>query len=111
MKIKKILLLMMFTIILASCGNNVNGTYEPSNKGFLGSLTSRSSVFEKLIFSSDNKVQAITHNGIFEGTYVIEESKVKITFERDGSSEDFAFIIDDKGCIDGGSNVGKYCKK
>ena len=41
-----------------------------------------------------------------EGTYVVEDKKVKITI----GSETNILTIRDDGCLDGGSMVGVFCK-
>lgn len=81
---------------LASCDAKVDGTYAGQDTGF----------FDKLTFTSKGKVE-ITFMGMTkEGTYVVEDKRVKITVAGDTQ----IFTIDDKGCIDGGGLLGKYCK-
>ena len=82
--------------MLAGCGNKLDGVYSGRNTGF----------FEKMDFTSGDKVE-ITFMGMTkEGTYVVDGKKVKITV----GAETSIFAIDDKGCLDGGGLIGKYCK-
>ncbi len=44
---------------------------------------------------------------IQEGSFVVEDQRVKIT--NAGSTQ--IFRIDDKGCLDAGAILGRYCKQ
>ena len=86
----------LLAAFLASCDAKVDGTYSGKDTGF----------FEQLTFTSKGTVE-ITFMGMTkEGTYVVEDKRVKITTGGDT----LIFTIDDKGCIEGGGLLGKYCK-
>lgn len=83
--------------LLAACGSGIDGTYLSEGDGF----------FESLTFKSGGKVE-ITFMGMTkEGDYELEGGKkVKITMGGDTQ----ILTIDDKGCLDGGGLIGRYCK-
>ncbi|MEO7650962.1 MAG: hypothetical protein ABIZ80_10885 [Bryobacteraceae bacterium] len=81
---------------LSGCGSKVHGTYSGHGQGFL----------DKLTFKPRGKVEVTFMCMAKEATYVVEEDKVKVT--NAGATQ--VFILDDKGCLDGGRLLGKYCK-
>lgn len=82
--------------VLTGCGDTVDGTYTPKDGGF----------FEKMEFNSGGKVEISFMGATKEATYVVEDNKVKIT----NAGETNVFAINDKGCLDGGTLLGEYCK-
>ena len=80
----------------AGCGNSVSGTYSGKGSGML----------DKLEFKSGGKVELSFMGAIQEGTFVVEDQRVKIS--NAGSTQ--IFKIDDKGCLDAGAILGRYCK-
>ena len=80
----------------AGCNSGVQGKYLGGDEGF----------FESLDFKSDGKVEITFMGSAREGTYVVEDSKVKVTAGGDTQ----IFTIRDDGCLDGGGLVGSYCK-
>ena len=83
-------------ILVAGCGNSISGTYSGKGSGML----------DKLEFKSDGKVELSFMGAIQEGSFVVEDKRVKIT--NAGSTQ--IFKIDDKGCLDAGAILGRYCK-
>ena len=61
----------------------------------------------KLEFKSGGKVELSFMGAIQEGSFVVEDQRVKIT--NAGSTQ--IFRIDDKGCLDAGAILGRYCKQ
>jgi len=84
-------------VLGAGCGNSVSGTYSGKGSGML----------DKLEFKSDGKVELSFMGAIQEGSFVVEDKRVKIT--NAGSTQ--IFRIDDKGCLDAGAILGRYCKQ
>jgi hypothetical protein len=84
-------------LFLSSCGGGLSGTYAGTDNAF----------FEKLNFTSGSKVEVYFLGSSKEGSYEKNGNKVKITI----AGENQLFTIDDKGCLDGGGQVGKYCKQ
>jgi len=84
-------------LFITSCGGGLSGTYSGNGESF----------FEKLNFTSGSKVEVYFMGASKEGTYEVSGNKVKITV----NGENQLFTIDDKGCIDGGGEIGKYCKQ
>ena len=83
-------------LALAACGSSVDGTYTASAGGF----------FDHLRFASGGKVEVTFMGMTKEGTYVVEDRKVKVSIGNDNQ----VFSIDDKGCLVGGGPIGTYCK-
>jgi len=84
-------------VLGAGCGSSVSGTYSGKGSGML----------DKLEFKSDGKVELSFMGAIQEGSFVVEDKRVKIT--NAGSTQ--IFRIDDKGCLDAGAILGRYCKQ
>jgi hypothetical protein len=74
------------------------GTYSSKGGGIVA--------FEKLVLESGKKVEITAMGTTRAGVYEVEGKKVKITV----SGDTVVFTIDDKGCLDGGGQLGKYCK-
>jgi predicted small secreted protein len=91
------LVVLVIAATLTSCGSRVRGTYSGKDTGFL----------DKMTFESDGKVELTFMGMTKEGTYVVEDKKVKIT----NAGETHVLTIDDQGCLDGGGLLGKYCKE
>jgi hypothetical protein len=81
-------------MLLAACGNSLSGTY--GKKPGVN--------FE---FHSNGKVDLDVMGPVQEGSYVVEDGKVKIT----NAGQTVVMRIDDKGCLDGGAMFGKLCKQ
>jgi len=60
-----------------------------------------------MTFTSGNKVERTNPAGTTEVSYEIEGDKVKIA----SAGQTLVFTIDDKGCLDSGGIMGKFCKK
>jgi hypothetical protein len=84
------------SLSVAGCGSSVSGTYSSNGNGF----------FEQLEFKSGAKVEVTFMGMTKEGTYEIEDKKVKVTVGGDNQ----IFTIDDEDCLVGGGLIGKYCK-
>lgn len=84
-------------LLCAACGgSSIEGTYSGQGTGFL----------EKIVFKSDGKVELTFMGMTKEGTYVVEDGRVKITNGGDTS----ILAIAENGCLEGGGILGKYCK-
>jgi hypothetical protein len=103
-KVKPIATLVCILILaagfLTGCGSKLSGIYNADAK--------RLSVYSKLDFTSGSKVELTAEmGGTFEGTYVVEGDKVKITF----GGQTQVWTIDKNGCLDGGEMGGLCCKQ
>jgi hypothetical protein len=58
-------------------------------------------------FNSGGKVEVSALGATKEGTFVLDGKKVKVTISGDTT----IMTIDDQGCLDAGSMIGKFCKK
>jgi len=82
---------------LSGCGSKLDGTYTPADgEGLISSIT----------FKSGGKCELTGLGMTKEGTYELEGQKVKITV----SGETNILTMDDKGCLDGGGIIGRFCK-
>lgn len=90
--------MIMAAAFLTACGSGVDGTYSSKGGGMIA--------FEKLVLKSGEKVEITAMGTTRAGAYEVEGKKVKITV----SGDTIVFTIDDKGCLDGGGQLGKYCK-
>ncbi len=90
--------MIMAAAFLTACGSSVAGTYSSKGGGIIA--------FEKLALKSGKKVEITAMGTTRAGVYEVEGKNVKITV----SGDTVVFIIDDKGCLDGGRQLGKYCK-
>jgi len=84
-------------LLLAACGAKVSGVYSGKNTGML----------DQIEFRDDGKVELTFMGSVQEGRYVVEDGRVKISHAGGGTQ---VFRIDDKGCLDGGGMLGRYCK-
>ena len=97
MLFRRLSLLTIVSLPLLACGPAVEGEYSGEGTGFL----------EKINFKDDNVVELTFMGMTREGTYEIDDDKVKINNGGDIS----ILRIDDEGCLVGGGILGKYCKK
>ena len=81
-------------LMLSACGDSISGTYGET-KGV------------NMTFNSKGKVELDVLGPIQEGTYVVEDGKVKVT----AAGQTMVLRIDDKGCLDSGAMMGKLCKQ
>lgn len=81
--------------LLVGCGDKLSGTYEGEG-----------GLLDKIEFTSGDKVEITALGQTQEGTYVVEDNKVKITI--DGKTN--VLTIRDDGCLEGGAMVGVFCK-
>ena len=84
-------------LFITSCDGGLSGTYSGNGEAF----------FEKLNFTSGSKVDIYFMGASKEASYEKSGNQVKITM----AEENQLFTIDDKGCLDGGPQIGKYCKQ
>lgn len=89
--------LVVFSLSLSGCGGGVSGTYTSDGNGMI----------EKMEFKSGGKVEITAMGQTKEGTYEVEDNKVKVTISGDTN----ILTINDKGCLDGGGFIGTLCKK
>lgn len=93
---KKNPLVLAMCFFLASCGSSVEGVYSGEDTGFL----------DQIELKSNHKAELTFMGMVKEGTYEVEDGRVKINNAGDIS----ILRIDDAGCLDGGGILGKYCK-
>lgn len=92
------LLALGLTTLFMNCGSTkLSGTYLGQDDTFM---------LENLTFTSSKTVELELRMATVEGTYTIEEDKVKI--KVDGQIHIFTII--DNGCLEGGGMFGTYCK-
>jgi hypothetical protein len=96
MKTLKLSFLLLLTVLLASCGSHMSGTYV--NSGGLGG---------KITFVSGSKAQIEMMGATTECTYEKEGNQVKLI----NGDKNQILTIDKNGCLDGGEMMGKYCKQ
>jgi len=75
----------------------LSGTYLPKGQG----------VMDKLEFSSDGTVATTAMGSTVQSPYTDNGQQVMITI----GGQTQPFTIDGDGCLDGGSDIGKYCKQ
>lgn len=88
---------------LAGCDDKLSGTYLPvEGQGlpFIGSP------YQKLEFGSET-VDLTALGMTVRGTYQVDGKKVAMVI----NGQSIVFTMDDKGCLDAGLLIGKYCKK
>jgi len=86
-------------LIAAGCSPGVSGSYKPA---------SNNAAFQELTFKSGGKVEITFFGATVEGTYEVEEGKVKLT----GPEGSRVMTIDGE-CLDGGQGLiglGRYCR-
>ncbi len=84
------------SLFALACGPSIEGVYSGEDTGFL----------QKIEFRGDNKVELTFMGMTREGTYEIEDDRVKI---NNGGEISILKIADD-GCLEGGGILGRYCK-
>jgi hypothetical protein len=95
------LLVVTLTLFLSGCDSGLNGTYTPDGNSPYGNMIS------SLTFKPGGKVEVTTLGMTQEVSYEREGMKVKVM--TDGKTSTI-FTIDEKGCLDGGKLIGKFCK-
>ena len=89
------------TFAVAGCGGGLTGSYTPDGKSIGGAL------IKSITFTSGDKVEITAGGTTTEATYDVDDKKVKIT----ASGNTMIMTIDDKGYLDGGEMLGRFCKK
>lgn len=84
-------------LLLAACGHSLSGEY----------LGERGAFFDKLVFRSGGEVDIGFMGDTGAGSYRIDGKRVLVTVN--GRTQ--VLEIDREGCVDGGSGVGRYCKR
>jgi hypothetical protein len=87
--------------LLSGCDSGLNGTYTPDGNSPYGNMIS------SLTFKPGGKVEVTTLGMTQEVSYEREGMKIKVM--TDGKTSTI-FTIDEKGCLDGGKLIGKFCK-
>ena len=100
---KRILVILFAGLVLVGCGQRLSGTYVPSGKAPKG----LGFVFDKFEFGSGDTIDISAFGVMQRGTYKVDGKKVIITV----AGQSTVMPLDDKGCVDGGDLIGKYCKK
>ncbi len=96
MKPRRLIFILLCLPVLISC-NQMKGTYLGTDR----------SHFDKIVFTSNHKVELIFLGSIVEAEYEKEGSQVKINTAMGMQ----ILSIDSRGCLDGGFIMGKYCKE
>ena len=91
------IVLISLLFVLGCAGGGLSGTYKGDEGAFL----------EKMTFTSNDKVELVFMGSTVEGTYKVEDNKVKIN----NSGEVQILTIKADGCLDGGGFIGTYCKE
>ncbi|WP_029923039.1 hypothetical protein [Nevskia soli] len=84
-------------LLLAACGSGPSGEYTADQHAF----------FDKLVFRSGGEVDIGFMGSTGAGSYKIDGKRVLVTVN--GKTQ--VFEIDRDGCVDGGSGIGRYCKR
>lgn len=84
------------SLLLAACGAKVSGVYAGDDDSFFDSLTFKSGKYVEIDFGGETG----------ELPYEIDGDRIRIA-----SSDGPAVMRIDGKCLDGGSFVGRYCKK
>jgi|SRR5690606_18554673 len=93
------LLALGLTTLFMNCGSTkLSGTYLGQDDAFY---------VENMTFTSSKTVELESGMATVEGTYTIDEDKVKITV----GGQIHIFTIIDNGCLDGGGMLGTFCKE
>ena len=96
---KKISIAACLALLAAACSPGISGTYKPAGSG---------AIFQSLTFKSGGKVEIAVFGAVVEGTYEVEDGKVKLT-----GPEGSRLMTIDGDCIDGGTGLiglGRYCR-
>ena len=97
---KSIVVFLSFTAFgpLAAYGQQtLSGTYLPKGQGLM----------DKLEFNSDGTVTTSAMGTTTQAPYTDDGQQVMITI----GGQTQPFTIDGDGCLDGGADIGKYCKQ
>lgn len=89
-------------LALTGCDSGLSGTYTSDGSARYGKLIS------SLTFKPGGKVEVTAMGMTQEASYEREGKKVKIVTEGKAAT---ILTIDDKGCLDGGEMIGKFCKE
>ena len=81
---------------LCACGHGLSGEYTAGQHAF----------FDKLVFRSGSEVEVGFMNETGTGSYRIDGKRVLVTVN--GRTQAFAIEGD---CVDGGPDIGRYCKR
>jgi hypothetical protein len=92
-----VLAFVAFGALSAYGQQTLSGTYLPKGQGLM----------DKLEFNSDGTVTTTAMGSTAQGPYTVNGQQVMITIG--GQTE--PFTIDGDGCLDGGTDIGKYCKQ
>ncbi|HXG00781.1 MAG TPA: hypothetical protein VNL69_08335 [Bacteroidota bacterium] len=88
-------------LALAACDSGLSGTYTPDGTSLYGNMIT------SLTFKPGGKVEVTAMGTTQEASYEREGRKVKIVAQGSAAT---IFTIDEKGCLDGGELIGKFCK-
>jgi hypothetical protein len=85
----------MAAVFLLACGPDLEGVYSGKGTGFL----------ERIEFKDDERVELTFMGMTKEGTFEVEDDKVRIN-----NAGDVSILRIDGDCLDGGGILGRYCK-
>jgi hypothetical protein len=91
-------------LTLANCGctKHLSGTYVAKGEG-----PGNGAVTDKLDFTSDDSVTVSMMQQVMQVNYKLDGPQVIMS----GNGQQMVFQIDKDGCLDGGGQFGKFCKK
>jgi outer membrane lipopolysaccharide assembly protein LptE/RlpB len=92
-------LALLMTLSLAACGKQLSGTYVAQSSSPIVGAT--------LDFISASAVQVQVSGNTTQGTYKLENQQVVIM----NNDKTQVFTIESNGCLDGGPNIGAFCKR
>ena|ERR1700674_361393 len=92
-----ILFVALAGLALAGCDEKLSGTYLPAG----------GAAYEKFELGSGEVVDLTAMGVVRRGTYKVDGKKVAMVID----AQSIVFTMDDKGCLDGGRLIGRYCKK
>ncbi len=96
---KKVIVPVLLMIGLAACGRQLSGTYVAQSSSPIVGAT--------LDFISASAVQVQVSGNTTQGTYKLENQQVVIM----NNNKTQVFAIEANGCLDGGPNIGAFCKR
>lgn len=103
---RPILYVALAGLALAGCGQKLSGAYVAAGPSAAGA-SPMGNPYEKIEFGSGETVDLTLMGMVHRGTYKIDGKTVAMTID----AQSIVFTMDDKGCLDGGQLIGKYCKK
>jgi outer membrane lipopolysaccharide assembly protein LptE/RlpB len=99
MKISILPVALLMTLALAACGRHMSGTYVAQSTSPIVGAT--------LDFISASEVQVQVAGTTTQGTYKLENQQVVVM----NNNQTQVFAIESNGCLNGGPQIGTFCKR